>query len=66
MDVQFEDWRTGDQFYYVSNTNKFKEATGWEPKVSVDEGVEQLLTWLCKNRNIELPQNLNSTKEIAI
>lgn len=66
MKVDFEDWRTGDQFYYVSNTNKFKEATGWEPKYSVEEGVEQLLRWLCENRNIDLPQNLSSTKEIAI
>ncbi len=32
MDVSFEDWRTGDQFYYVSNTTKFEEATGWKPK----------------------------------
>lgn len=66
MDVSFEDWRTGDQFYYVSNTTKFKTATGWEPKYSVQEGVENLLRWLCENRNIELPANLNSTKAIAI
>ena len=66
MDVSFEDWRTGDQYYYVSNTSKFKEATGWEPKYSVDEGVENLLRWLCENRNIELPDNLKSSKAIAI
>ena len=66
MDVSFEDWRTGDQFYYVSNTSKFQEATGWEPKHSVEEGVENLLRWLCENRNIELPANLKSTKAIAI
>jgi CDP-paratose 2-epimerase len=66
MTVSFEDWRTGDQFYYVSNTSKFKEATGWEPKYTVEKGVEHLVRWLCENRNIKLPQNLNSTKEIAI
>ncbi|MGB7784929.1 MAG: GDP-mannose 4,6-dehydratase [Salinimicrobium sp.] len=66
MDVSFEDWRTGDQFYYVSNTSKFQEATGWEPKYSVEEGVENLLRWLCENRNIELPANLKSKKAIAI
>ena len=65
-DVSFEDWRTGDQFYYVSNTSKFKTATGWEPKYSVQQGVENLLRWLCENRNIDLPDNLNSTKAIAI
>ena len=66
MNVSFEDWRTGDQYYYVSNTNKFKEATGWDPNYDVDKGVEHLLKWLCENRNIELPANLKSTKEIAI
>ncbi|NJY61557.1 NAD-dependent epimerase/dehydratase family protein [Salinimicrobium sp. CDJ15-81-2] len=66
MDISFKDWRTGDQFYYVSNTNKFKEATGWNPKYNIEEGVEKLLRWLCENRNIELPENLNPTKQIAI
>lgn len=66
MDVSFEDWRTGDQFYYVSNTTKFQEATGWEPKFTVEEGVENLLRWLCENRKLELPANLKSTKAIAI
>ncbi|MDX1752734.1 MAG: GDP-mannose 4,6-dehydratase [Salinimicrobium sediminis] len=66
MDISFEDWRTGDQFYYVSNTNKFKEATGWKPRYSVEEGVENLLKWLCVNRNIELPENLTPNKKVAI
>lgn len=66
MDVSFEDWRTGDQFYYVSNTSKFKEATGWSPKYSVDQGVANLVKWLCENRNLELPDSLKSSKAIAI
>ena len=66
MDVSFEDWRTGDQFYYVSNTEKFKEATGWKPKRTIDQGVENLVRWLCENRNTELPANLKSKKAIAI
>src|SRR5690606_5419694 len=36
LDISFEDWRTGDQQYYVSNTSKFQKATGWRPKYSVD------------------------------
>ena len=27
MDISFEDWRTGDQQYYVSDTSKFKNIT---------------------------------------
>jgi CDP-paratose 2-epimerase len=66
MDISFEDWRTGDQFYYVSNTDKFKAATGWKPKYNIEKGVENLLRWLCENRNIELPENLTPKKQVAI
>ena len=38
--------RTGDQRYYVSNTRRFGAATGWEPQVSADEGIELLYHWL--------------------
>ena len=45
-ETQLMDWRCGDQRYYVSNTNKFKSATGWSPKVNAHEGVRKLLHWL--------------------
>jgi CDP-paratose 2-epimerase len=44
--VSFHDWRIGDQRYYVSDTRRFTEATGWEPRISVREGVRRLHTWL--------------------
>ncbi len=44
--VRFEDWRTGDQRYYVSDTRKFQAATGWAPRVNVREGVARLHAWL--------------------
>ncbi|MGA9326724.1 MAG: GDP-mannose 4,6-dehydratase [Salegentibacter sp.] len=67
MEISFEDWRTGDQIYYVSNTTKFKKATGWKPKHSVDEGVQALLEWLCETRNIKLENgSQSSAKAVAI
>ncbi|MDT0687643.1 GDP-mannose 4,6-dehydratase [Autumnicola psychrophila] len=67
MDISFEDWRTGDQLYYVSDTSKFQQATGWSPKHSVDEGMEELLQWLCKTRNIQLKDNpRSSAKAMAL
>jgi len=39
-------WRPGDQRYYVSDTAKFSQATGWQTKVGVDEGVRRLYDWL--------------------
>lgn len=44
--VEFEGWRTGDQRYYVSDTRKFCERTGWCSRVPVDEGLARLASWL--------------------
>jgi CDP-paratose 2-epimerase len=66
IDISYETWRTGDQQYYVSNTSKFKTATGWSPKFSVSQGVDELLLWLCKSRNISLKQDKVSSKAIAV
>ena len=50
--VFFEGWRTGDQRYYVSNTRKFEEATGWRQRVSVREGVGNRYNWLLEFRGL--------------
>ena len=44
--LHFEDWRTGDPRYYVSDTRAFTQATGWVPRVGVHEGVARLRGWL--------------------
>jgi CDP-paratose 2-epimerase len=38
--------RTGDQRYYVADTTRFADATGWRATVGVEEGVEALHRWL--------------------
>lgn len=48
--VRHEGWRTGDQRYYVSDTRRFNEATGWRPTVSAADGVERLHRWLAESR----------------
>jgi CDP-paratose 2-epimerase len=48
--VRFEDWRPGDQRYYVSDTRRFQQASGWAPEVDVREGVRRLYTWLRQMR----------------
>jgi CDP-paratose 2-epimerase len=48
--ITHEDWRTGDQRYYVSDTSKFERFTGWRPKVSVQEGLTALSSWLGEQR----------------
>jgi CDP-paratose 2-epimerase len=39
---EFQDWRPGDQRYYVSDTRKFRNATGWRPKVDPKLGLGKL------------------------
>ena len=44
--VSHDDWRAGDQRYYVSDTRAFTAVTGWKPRTSVAEGIDQLCAWL--------------------
>ncbi len=44
--LHFDEWRTGDQRYYVSDTRAFERATGWQRRVGAKEGIAQLYRWL--------------------
>ena len=54
-EVQFDDWRPGDQKYYVSSTARFGQATGWRPTTDVRRGLEQLAEWLMRGRALTGP-----------
>jgi CDP-paratose 2-epimerase len=55
--VNTDGWRTGDQRYYVSDTRKFANATGWRARHTVDEGVRSLYQWLSESLDLrEQPQ----------
>ncbi|MDO8658561.1 MAG: GDP-mannose 4,6-dehydratase [Candidatus Levybacteria bacterium] len=47
--VNFSKIRPGDQPIYISDIKKAKKDFGWEPIVSVEEGVEKLFLWLKEN-----------------
>ena len=44
--VEFAPERPGDQRYYVADTLRLQRATGWRPRVSVPDGIEELYYWL--------------------
>jgi len=46
VETRLAPMRKGDQRYYVSNTRRFGAATGWEPQVGIEEGIEALYRWL--------------------
>jgi CDP-paratose 2-epimerase len=52
-EVRMADWRAADQRYYVSNTRRFREATGWSPQFDVPTGVKRLLRWLAEERGLQ-------------
>ncbi|WP_207458448.1 SDR family NAD(P)-dependent oxidoreductase [Azospirillum sp. SYSU D00513] len=51
-DVRFDEWRPGDQPWYVSNTTGFFARTGWRPQVGVEEGLMRLSRWLTEARAV--------------
>ncbi len=47
-----DQWRPGDQPIYVSNVAKAMRDFGWAPRVSVDEGLTFLWTWIREHREL--------------
>ncbi len=45
IDVAYGDWRPGDQVIYVSDIRKAQTVLGWQPQVSVNQGIERLFDW---------------------
>lgn len=45
-EVRFEAARPGDQRWYVSDLQRFKDATGWAPRVRLRDGVARLCAFL--------------------
>ena len=46
------EWRPGDQKIYISDTNKFTEATGWRAEVNVNQGIKILSDWVMENPHL--------------
>lgn len=61
IDLKFGDLRTGDQVYYVTDSQKFQQVVGWLPSVSIEEGLEELFNWLCgQNRPYQGKEKFNN------
>ncbi len=52
MQMTFKDWRPSDQKVYISDTSKVKEKLGWQPEISVNEGIQILLDWAKENKEM--------------
>jgi CDP-paratose 2-epimerase len=52
LPVKLGDWRPGDQKVFVSDVRKASEVIGWSPKITVEEGVKRLFTWVKENKQL--------------
>lgn len=57
-DTIFQAPRAGDQRYYVSNTSKFRAATGWAPRMDPAGGIQVLQQWLQQSRNSVVDESI--------
>lgn len=54
LDLHFDDWRAGDQRYFVADTRKAQAALGLDAPIGWRNGVTALARWLADERGIPL------------
>jgi CDP-paratose 2-epimerase len=52
LEYSFHGWRPGDQLTFVCNIQKAKKFLDWEPKMTVEEGVTELIQWTSNNSRL--------------
>lgn len=50
--ISFSHWRPSDQKVYISDISKVRQKLGWEPQVSVQEGLDKVIDWVKENKAI--------------
>lgn len=50
--VKYSDWRPGDQRVAVLDNARAKHELNWQPRVSLDQGLERLYRWVVENRKL--------------
>lgn len=50
LDIEWSDWRPGDQSYFVADSRALSAAIGWQPHRSWRKGLADLHEWLAANR----------------
>jgi CDP-paratose 2-epimerase len=55
IEIDYADWRQGDQVWFVADTFRLQQAVGWRPAMGWREGVRDLAGWLAANRRLETP-----------
>lgn len=51
-EATYQDWRPGDQRVFVADIGLAARRLGWQPQVSVKEGIGDLYRWVVANRHL--------------
>jgi CDP-paratose 2-epimerase len=52
IDIDFDEWRPGDQKIYISDISKAQDDFGWEPETNFRDGVAEMLDWISNNKKM--------------
>ena len=52
IELDFAEWRPGDQPVFCCDISRAKKEFGWEPRVGFSEGVKNLARWIRDNRDL--------------
>ena len=52
IDINFNDWRSGDQKVFISNNEKLYKSLGWKPATNIKAGLENLFKWITENKKV--------------
>ena len=52
IDVARDDWRPGDQRVFYADFRKAQRELGWEPKISLEQGIKMIFEWVKENRSL--------------
>jgi CDP-paratose 2-epimerase len=50
--VSWDDWRSGDQRIYISDIRKAQKELNWQPRITVDDGLRRLYSWIQMNKEL--------------
>ena len=63
-EFSFHDWRQGDQPWFVADTARLREATGWQARIGWQEGLGGLAEWLSENRDLPAPRRVRDRQTV--
>ncbi|HEU0066290.1 MAG TPA: SDR family NAD(P)-dependent oxidoreductase [Sphingomonas sp.] len=64
IEIDWSDWRAGDQRYFVADTRAAQAALGLPPRTDWREGVARLARWLAEERGIALPATAQADRAV--